>query len=184
MNMTLKDLLENKRSSISTKWFDAIIDTYPADDSGFLKNQKDRFTNPIGHTFTRGVESIVEALIGGEDMNDSISFLNDIIKVRAIQNFAPSKAIEFIFLLKKVVREELEKEIRQNQINDELLRFESNIDDLALIAFDIYAKCRDQLSELKTDELKRMTFSLLKKANLMSEIPAQEFEHKDLNFNI
>ena len=184
MNMTLKDLLELKRSVISTKWFDAIIDTYPADDSGFLKKQKDRFANPVGHTFTQGVESILGALIGGEDMNDSLSFLNDIIKVRAIQNFAPSKAVEFIFFLKKVVREELEKEIRQNQVNDELLGFESKIDDLALIAFDIYAKCRDQLSELKTEELKRMTFSLLKKANLMSEIPAQEFEHKDLNFNI
>ncbi|MDP4126095.1 MAG: RsbRD N-terminal domain-containing protein [Bacillota bacterium] len=184
MNNTLKDLLEEKRSVILTKWFDSILDTYPADDSGFLKKQKDRFLNPIGHTFTNGIDGVLGGLISGQDVEESASFLNDIIKVRAVQSFSPSKAMGFIFALKKVVREELKKEIRQNQINEELLGFESKIDDLALFAFDIYAKCRDQLSEQKTEELKRMTFSLLKKANLVSEIPAQEFERKDLDFNI
>ena len=89
----------------------------------------------------------------------------------------------FIFLLKKVVRESLEKEIRQNQIYGALLEFESTIDDLALFAFDIYVKCREQIYELKTDELKRMTYTLLKKANLMYEIPDQEFEVKDQGCN-
>jgi len=90
-------------------------------------------------------------------------------------------ALNFIFLLKAIVRKELEKELRQNQITSAVLGFESKIDDLALVAFDIYVKCREQIYELKTDELKRMTFTLLKKANLMSEIPVQEFEHKDQN---
>lgn len=184
MSIALKDVLKEKKSEISAKWFDAIIETYPADNSGFLKKQKDRFLNPVGYTFTQGIDSLLDELIDGEDIKDTASLLNDLIKVRAVQNFSPSKAMGFIFSLKKVIREELNKEIRQNQINEELLGFESRIDDLALFAFDIYAKCRDQLSDLKTDELKRMTFSLLKKANLMSEIPAQEFEHKDLNLNI
>lgn len=184
MDITLKEVFEKKKSEIATRWFDAIIETYPTDNSGFLKKQKDRFLNPVGYTFTQGINSILDGLINGEEIKDSASMLNDIIKVRAVQNFSPSKAMGFIFVLKKIIREEVNKEIRQNQINEELLRFESRIDDLALFAFDIYAKCRDQLSELKTDELKRMTFSLLKKANLMSEIPAQEFEHRDLNLNI
>lgn len=58
-------------------------------------------------------------------------------------------------------------------------KLESEIDELALYTFDIYAKCREQLYDLKTDELKRMTFTLLKKANLMSEIPVEEFEHRN-----
>lgn len=188
MNTALKGILKEKKSAIAAKWFDAIIETYPTDNSGFLKKQKDRFLNPVGFTFEKGINTLVEVLINGEDIKDNVQVLQDLIKVRAVQDFSPSKAIGFIFALKKIVyeelREEINKEIRQNQINDELLGFESRIDDLALFAFDIYAKCRDQLSDLKTDELKRMTFSLLKKANLMSEIPAQEFEHKDLNLNI
>ena len=184
MNVALKDILVEKKTAIAAKWFDAIMDTYPADDSGFLRKQKDRFRNPVGYTFSESINKLLEELINGEEIKDSNSVLTDIIKVRAVQNFSPSKAIGFVFSLKTIVREELAKEIRQNQINEELQRFESNIDGLALFAFDIYAKCRDRLSDIKTDELKRMTFSLLKKANLMSEIPAQEFEHKDLKFNI
>lgn len=173
------DLLKERKSAIAEKWFKAIMVSYPIDSSGFLINQKDRFANPIGHTFSNGVESIIESLIEGGNFDEGKQFLEDIIKVRAIQDFTAAKALNFIFALKKIVREELEKEIRQNQITSPLLGFESKIDDLALFAFDIYVKFREQLYQLKTDELKRMTFTMLKKANLMSEIPVQESEHKD-----
>ena len=132
---------------------------------------------------SQGTEGILEVLIAGKELTEDLHFLNDFIKVRAIQDFTPSKAMNFIFLLKKVIRDALEKEIRQNQIYDVLLELESKIDDLALFAFDIYVKCREQIYELKTDELKRMTYTLLKKANLMYEIPAQEFEIKDQECN-
>jgi len=184
MDMKLKDLLKEKKSAITEKWFDAIMETYPTDTSGFLKKQKDMFANPVGNVIAQGSENIFEALIEGKELTESLPFLDDIIRVRAVQEFTPSKAMSFIFLLKKVVREELGKEIRQNQLYDALLEFESKIDELALFALDIYAKCREQLNELKTDELKRLTFTLLKKANLMYEIPVEEFEHKDLKCNI
>jgi len=179
MDIKLKDLLEKKKSTILQRWQDAIMDAYPADNSGFLRNQKDRFKNPVGHTIFQGTDSIMEALIVGQEFNDGFSFLNDIIKVRAIQDFTPAQALSFVFFLKKVVREELEKEIKQNQLYDELLKFESGIDELALYAFNVFVKCKEQLYELRTDELKRMTFTLLKKANLMSEIPVEEFEHRN-----
>lgn len=183
MDLMLKDLLEKKRSELVSKWFDEILNTYPNDPSGMLRNQKDRFQNPVGNTISYGVENLFEALLEEKDLAEGMPFLDDVIRVRAVQDFSPSKAMSFVFMLKKVIREELGKEIRQNQIYEELLKFESKIDDLALFAFDIYSSCREQINELKTDELKRMTFTLLKKANLMYEIPAQEFEHKELKFN-
>lgn len=179
MDMKLRKLLEEKRPVILQRWFDAIMATYPVDSSGFLKKQKDRFLNPVGHTFSQGINGILEALIAGEGFAEELPFLDDIIRVRAIQDFTPAQALTFVFSLKKVVREELEKEISQYQLYDELLKFESEVDELALYAVNIYVKCREQLYELKTDELKRMTFSLLKKANLMSELPEEEFEHED-----
>ena len=175
----MKEILEKKKAEISKRWLDVIVATYPNDNSGFLMNQKDRFANPVGYTFLKGVNGIIEVLIKGEDLTESLPFLEDIIKVRAIQDFTPAKAMGFIFKLKTIIREVLGKEIGQNQIYSELFELESRIDDLALTTFDIYVKCREQLYELRTDELKRMTFSLLKKANLMSEIPVEEFEHKD-----
>jgi len=179
MDIKFRDLLQKRKTSILERWFDAIIEAYPTDTSGFLKNQKDRFRNPVGHTFSQGTDSILEALIAGEGFAEGLPFLDDIIKVRAIQDFTPFQALSFVFSLKRVVREELEKEIRQNQLYSELLKLESQIDELALYAFNIYVKCREQLYELRTDELKRMTFTLLKKANLMSDIPEEESEHRD-----
>jgi len=41
---------------------------------------------------------------------------------------------------------------------------------MALISFDIYMKCREKIYELKTDELRRMTYRLLQKANLVREV--------------
>ena len=181
MEKVFIDLLQERKSVIVEKWFQVIMASYPIDSSGFLIDKKDQFANPIGHTFSNGVESILKSLVEEGNFDESVQFLEDIIKVRAIQDFTAAKALNFIFGLKKIVREELEKEIRQNQITDSLLGFESKVDDLALFAFDIYVKCREQLYQLKTDELKRMTFTMLKKANLMSEIPVQEFEHKDQN---
>lgn len=179
MDVEFYRIFDEKKSAISKKWLNAIMASYPNDDSGFLMNQSDRFSNPVGYTFTTGVTGILEVIAKGEDFSDSITFLEDIIKVRAVQDFTPAKAIAFIFQLKTIVREELVKEIRQNQVYSDLLEFESKIDDLALTAFDIYVKCREQIFQLRTDELKRMTFSLLKKANLMSEIPVQENEQED-----
>ena len=184
MDIKLKDLIEGNRTVILARWFDTIMESYPTDNTGFFKKQEDRFANPVGHAFSQGLESILGALIEEKDLAEGLPFLDDIIKVRAVQDFTPAKAVNFIFILKKVVREELKKEIRQDQIEEELLNFESNIDDLALFAFDIYVKCREQLNQLKVDELKRMTFTLLKKANLMYEIPMEEFEGKDQETSI
>lgn len=176
MEMKLIDLLTEKRSAIMKRWFEAVIDTYPTDTSGFMKRQKDQFSNPVGYTISQGVESILEALMEGKELAGELPFLDDLIRVRAIQNFTPAQAMSFIFLLKKAIREELEKEIRQSRVYDDLLAFESRIDELALLSFDKYIKCREQLYKLKTDELQRMTFNLLKKANLMSEIPGPELK--------
>lgn len=179
MDVEFYRILAEKKATVSKKWLNAIMASYPNDNSGFLTNQSDRFSNPVGYTFTTGVAGILDVIAKGESFEESISFLEDIIRVRAVQDFTAAKAVAFIFQLKTIVREELAAEIRQNQVYIDLLEFESKIDDLALIAFDIYVKCREQLFELRTDELKRMTFSLLKKANLVSEIPVQESEQED-----
>lgn len=181
MDKELRGLIEGKKQVIIRKWFDAIMDTYPIDTSGFLKKQKDQFANPIGFTFTQGIEKIVTALLQGEDMATVTSSLTDMIKVRAVQNFKPSQAIAFVFILKKIIREELGKTIEDRHISEALIAFEVKIDELALSSFDIYSECREQLSELKVMELKRMTFNLVKQANLVKELPEEELEDQELS---
>jgi hypothetical protein len=100
---------------------------------------------------------------------DEVSrFLDSIVRIRAIQDFAPSTALAFILQLKKVVRQELgSKILQQPGIAGELAAYESAVDDLALFAFDLYMKCREKIYELKANEARNMTFRLLQQAHLI-----------------
>lgn len=167
--MNLKGLLSEKKAAIVKKWFDLIIDNYPADASDFLKRQKNRFSNPVGHTISQGIDGLFDEILHGIDSEKLFPFLNDIIKIKAVQDFSPSKAISFVFLLKQAIREEMGSEIKKKQMSDELRLFEEQIDELALLSFDIYMKCRERIYEIKADEARRMMFRLLQRANLICD---------------
>jgi len=179
--MSLKELLLEKKPIILKRWFHLILKTYPADASQFLKKQKNQFSNPVGHTISHGIEDLFEELLQGMNPVKISPVLDTIIRIRAVQDFFPSQAIAFIFLLKKVVRESLKREIKENQLSEELVMFDSMIDNLALLSFDIYMKCREKIYELKINEMKNMTFGLLKRANLISEIQEGEPDLKSSN---
>ncbi len=172
--MNLKDLLSKKKKPILERWFNLIIETYPPETTQFLKSQKDRFANPVGSTIFQGIEGIFDQFFQESESEKISAFLDNVIRIRAVQDFTASQALVFIFHLKKVIREELKNEMREKGLSDEMLALESAIDDLALLSFDIFMKCREQVYELKANEVKNMTYSLLKKANLIYDIEEQE----------
>ncbi len=172
--MKLKDFLIERKSSILKRWFNKIIESYPSDSLNFLKNQKNRFANPVGYVISEGVNGIIDELAEGLDPDKIFPFLDDMIRVKAVQEFSPSQALSFIFLLKKVIRDEIGREMKENQFPEELAVLEAKIDNMALISFEIYMKCRERIYEIKADEVRRMTFRLLQKANLICEIQDQE----------
>ncbi len=172
--MRLEKLLTHKKPTILKKWFNVVIETYPPETAVFLKKQKDRFANPVGSSILQGIEGIFESLLQGIDHEKVPTFLDNIIRIRAVQDFSPSQAIVFVFLLKKVIREELRKEIRENGLSGELLALESRIDDLALLAFDIFMQCREKIYDIKAMELNNQTYSLLKRAKLVIDLEEQE----------
>ncbi|MEW6571329.1 MAG: RsbRD N-terminal domain-containing protein [Nitrospirota bacterium] len=172
--MRLENLLTHKRSTILKKWFDVVIKTYPPETALFLKSQKDHFANPVGSTIMQGIEDLFGELLQGINSERVPTYLDNIIRIRAVQSFTPSQAISFVFLLKKVIREELEKEVMENGLSEELLALESRIDDLALLAFDIFMQCREKIYELKAMELNNQTYSLLKRAKLIIDLEEQE----------
>jgi hypothetical protein len=174
LRMRLENILEQKKPSILKKWFDLILQTYPADTSKFLKTQKDPFNNPVGGTFSRGLEALFDVLLKGMDEETVASFLDPIIRIRAVQGFSPSQAVSFIFSLKQVLRETVHDEIKDGPSLKEQLQFESKIDELGLLAFNIYVECREKIYQLKANELRKRTFSAFERAGLVSEIPDVE----------
>ncbi|MBI3378309.1 MAG: RsbRD N-terminal domain-containing protein [Nitrospirae bacterium] len=172
--MRLNSLLADKKASILEKWFDVIIETYPPDTASFLKNRNNRFANPTGSTISQGIEDIFDELLRGLNKEKTSQFLDDIVRIRAVQDFTPSQALSFIFPLKRIIREELAAEIAGNHLSDEILSLESEIDGLALSAFDIYMKCREKIYDIKANEVKRSTFRLMQMANLINDTNGEE----------
>lgn len=178
--MRLNNLLAQRKTGIVKQWFTSAIETYPSDTAKFLKRQKDPFANPVGRTIHKGLETLFNELLKEMDYEAVVSCLDPIIRIRAIQNFSPSQAIGFIFSLKKAVRENIQKEIPEAQVFDELLLFESKIDALSLIAFNLYMQCREKIYELKANEMKNRTFRAFERAGLVSEMPEVEPDLKPI----
>ncbi len=184
-DITLESFLSQKKSAIVGKWFEAILETYPAETANFLKAQKNQFANPVGSTVSHEIENIFQELLHaqGFDPEKVSPFLDRIVRIRAIQDFSPSKAVAFVFFLKKVIREVLASDIQKNQLAEELLAIEARIDHLALLSFDIYMKCREKLYELRATDVINGTYLLLKRARLICETPEPGSDHKDDHIN-
>ncbi|GAB4536179.1 MAG: RsbRD N-terminal domain-containing protein [Thermodesulfovibrionia bacterium] len=158
----LNRLLTTKREAIIGKWFNLIIDSYPPDTADYLKNQKNPFSNPVGSTIHTAIEGILDELLNPSDSMRVSTYLDNIIRIRAIQDFTPSIALNFLFLLKDVVRIELNKEIYEYNLFEDLLMFESQVDRLLKESFDIYMRCREKIYELGANEIRNMAFQLLR----------------------
>ena len=185
-DMKLEHLLSQKGADIVDRWVNVILETYPYDAQRFLKKQKDPFANPVGTTLKKEIQKLYGMLQGEIDPQELTPALDGIIRIRAVQDFNPSQAVVFVFLLKKVVREELEKEIQEHHLADDVQRFESKLDEVALLAFDIYVKCKEKLYEIRAREAKSEVSRLLKRAGFISEVPTWSSgpkENKDTESN-
>jgi hypothetical protein len=165
--MSLEKLINDRKPAVLSRWFDLSIASYPEETVQFLKSKKNRFANPVGYILSQELTPILEGLLQGVAVESMGPYLDNIIRIRAVQDFAPSRALNFVFSLKEVLREVLEEEIRENRLEQELLEIESRIDALALLAFDIFVQCREKIYELKSGELSRRTVGLMKRAGLI-----------------
>lgn len=178
--MNLETLLSQRQTPILKRWLEGILETYPADARRFLGKQKDSFANPVGSTLSRAIESFYRELLGAGDPEKLAGALEALIRVRAVQGFSASGALGFLFLLKKIVREETSREIGNNRVSpEELLLLDSRLDQVALAGFDLYMRCREKVFEIRARESQNQVSGLLRRAGLVSEIPAWDASERE-----
>jgi hypothetical protein len=171
---TLEEFLLQKKSHILKRWLDLILQTYPVDSQRFLKHQRNEFLNPVGSTILKEIDVLFLELIKGITPERTSASLDGIIRIRAIQDFSPSRAISFIYFIKKIIREETQQEYPEHQVSDQLLALESRLDEMTLLAFDIYVKCREKVYEVRANEAKNQVSGLLRKMGLLCDVPNWE----------
>ena len=164
--MKLANLLEQKKSQIVARWINLLYESYPPETAIFLKKEKDNFDNPVGYGISRGLNRVFEALVQGLDTEQVLAALDEVIRIRALQDCSPSRALAFIFLLKNVVREELAEDFEKQNLTAELMELDSRIDGLSLLGFDVYTQRREKLHEIKLNEVKNRVSGLLRKSGL------------------
>jgi hypothetical protein len=163
--MILNEFLTRERVPITQRWYSLILESYSPDVASFLRTEKDPFQNPVGKTFSRTIETIYDELLGEGDAARLSCALEEMIKIRAVQDFSPSQALAFIFSLKRAIQEHLRAKGGLDRVLEELLRLEAKIDAFAFVAFDLYMSSREKIFDIRVNEIKNRTFKLLERAN-------------------
>jgi hypothetical protein len=181
MEHRLKGLIEKHKNEIIKNWFEATIQTYAPDTSQFYKGQKDQFANPVGNITAKGVEFLLDQLLNDFEPDAVKTYLDPIIRIRAVQDFTPSQATAFILLLKKVLRDILPDKHQDAALVIELLAFESKIDQLCLMAFDIYMTCKEKIYQISANDMRSQALKAFKRAGLIADESPQPGNVKGLN---
>ena len=170
--MSLSEILTKRRSELVKRWIEAVVNSYPDDTARFLQTKKDRFLNPVGHTINNELEALYDALAEGKVPEEEImQCLDRLIRIRALQSFKASDALRFIFALKHILREDLEKELAYGKMANEMLKLEADIDRLGLMAFDVYMSCREQIYDLKCKDMRNLYAAAIRRAGVEFETP-------------
>ena len=147
----MKNFLAAKKKKIVQNWTDQVLDSYGSPE--FFKKQKNRFANPIGATVSEGLQEIYAILAEEKELGLIAKPLENIIKIRAVQDFTPSQSVSFVYLLKKIVRQELAKDKKSSAGQESLAELDGRVDQVALMAFDFYMECRERLNQIRTNEV-------------------------------
>lgn len=148
----LYELLLKYRTPIVSKWIVKILDSYSSESSKFLNREKNQFSNPVGSIISSNAESIYDEIISNSDFEKIKLQFTDIIKIRAVQDFPPSEAVNFVFYLKDIIRNELKEELTLEKVFDQFVELEAVIDKTALVAFDLYMEAREKIFQIRMNE--------------------------------
>ena len=139
---------ERKRA-IAQAWLDMTLCTYPSQSMQFMVDERDRFRNPVGQALKEGIPVLTNALLDETDSERARQALEEIVRIRAVQNFSAREAVGFIFLLKRIFSQELPDD------NKDRLELDRRVDEMALTAFDFYSQCRAKISDIQVSEARR-----------------------------
>ncbi|MGE4292458.1 MAG: RsbRD N-terminal domain-containing protein [Desulfovibrio sp.] len=170
--MEFSDRLAQDRAKLVSNYADLILGTYPAETQAVWRKQTDRFANPVGTAILEAAQELIDAFLAWDDAEQVSHALEALVRIRSVQNFKPSQALCFVYLLKKVLRDAYLKELAASGELQALMALETRIDNMGLIAFDLYSKTREQIFAMRVEEVKRAQYNLLRRARMIVDSPA------------
>ncbi len=163
----LLEILRAKRGAILVEWLARTLQSYPEHTGRFLSQERDIFRNPVGSTFKAALPVLFDAILEGMDTDQITPPLESLVRIRAVQDFTPGQAVGFVLHLRAIIREALGAPDSLGYPEPAALAsLDSRIDALALLAFDLFMKCRERIYEIRTNEARRRIFVLERRHRL------------------
>jgi len=156
--MDLTEALKQKRDKILSVWIERTLESYAS--SVFFKQSKDRFANPVGANITEGLTGLYNCLLQGLGSQEYANALDQVIRIRAVQEFSPAQAVAPILELKWVVKQVFSADKQCRDLLSELDSFDCDVDRAALTAFDLYVESKERLHRARIRELKSGSYIL------------------------
>jgi hypothetical protein len=163
--MSLTELVLQQRNAIAEAWFEMVMQTCPPETAKFLRSEQDRFANPMGIALREGVAGLVDGIAQTYGPEEIYPLLDELVRMRAVQEMAPSQALGFLLQVKAAFRSVLGSQVSPQ----DYWKLDSRADAVLLFAFDIFMHHTQTINEIRTQEFKSQTFRLLQQAGVTAE---------------
>ncbi len=150
--MDLAEAFRNHRDTIVNKWVAFTLSTYAS--SSFFLRERDNFANPVGGNIRDALGRLFPLLVRGAAATEMHGPLEQILAIRAVQDFTPSQALAPLNAVKHITREVFTADRERSRFVTELYDFDFAVDLAVLAAFDIYMGCRERLHDVRIAEIK------------------------------
>jgi len=158
------NLSQTERTKMLARWFDRIVDGYPAETARFLRDQSDPFANPVGAALRDELAPIFDAILDDRDPSEVEPSLDRIVRVRALQEMSPSKAVSFVLELKEIF-----DEVADGASGEAKRIFDSRVDQMLLTAFNVFSRCREQVYDIRVKEVRNRSLKVMERLNSWRE---------------
>lgn len=170
MKSQLKQILVSNEEKLLEVWFEKMLNAYPKEARKYFRKVNSDFTNPVGANLFHSLKELLHTLISdapnAEVVNENVHM---ILRIKAVQEVLPSQAVSFVPALKQVIEDVCGKELKSAKVSvEEWLDFYSDIDTVALYAFDSYSESRELIYKMRLDQI-RQTNDILVKADLVDK---------------
>ena len=150
--MELKEALEGHKKEIVSLWIERTLNSYKS--PGFFKKESDSFANPVGVNIKDALSTIFDLLLANAEHPDYADPLDRIIRIRAVQTFTPAQAVAPLLELKWVIKQVFSTKKDAEPLLSELDTLDCDVDRIALMGFNLYMECREQIYRCRINEIK------------------------------
>lgn len=130
--------------SIVDAWFSKAIEIYPRSVHGGMTRISDRFRNPVAFSLRESLAILAKEVAGDMDIDVITAALDQIVRIRAVQECAPAEAVGFAAQLSDVIREQHAEALFPN--------IEQRVCLLVDCALEQYIACRKNIALVRSRE--------------------------------